>query len=1169
MTPQQDQAVREHGRNLVVVAGAGSGKTRVLVERYLALLDRNPGWPLNALVAITFTRKAAQEMRDRVRQALEQRLRSAPDSAARAVWAARLASMDSARIDTIHGLCASLLRANAAEAGLDPDFAVLDEVEAGIVLDSALDAALQVALHDPAGGTARLFAEYDARALRAALANFVAADLPPLPADLVGVWQSAWEADAAAALDALCADPAFAQAANWQPSGGWPHKPDKLLDVWDEARRLCALVQTGDTLARAAALAALKAAVRLNVGSKSAWGGEDALAEAKAVLKALRDLAEQTASAIGEPPTVLDDQAAALLPAWYGLIERAQAAYRAAKRRLRALDFDDLERLTAGLLASHPDVAARYRAAEFRHLLVDEFQDTNAAQWAIISALADPDMPGRLFLVGDQKQSIYAFRGADVSVFQAARARLGPQAEIALARSFRTHQPLITAFNALFSRILTRDPASPVSDYQTDLGAPMDAARAEPPGPGPFVELLLVDKSASGDPANADDARRWEAYEIAQRIHALVQAGTPVYDRRSGQARPLDYGDVALLFQSLSKVTVYEEVFRAQGLPFLTVSGRGYYGRQEVWDLLNLLRALYNPADDLALACTLRAPLFGLSDDALLALRLLPGADGQPLPLWDALQRADVVPPDERELVAFAADCLRDLRALAGRVTISELLRAVLDRTGFLAALTGLPDGARRRANVEKLLAKAESSGRITLGAFSQYIADLSAREVREGEALLETQGAVALMTVHTSKGLEFPLVVLADATWERKNTETPLLIADHTGALACRVYDWDKNELADTCAYRRAARLRALREEAERRRLLYVAATRAQDYLLISGQVSQNQKDGAWRAGGWLSWLLDALDAWDDLNHADSGGVVLARAWGECRLRVATAPPSGEVLTGGADSRCAWDDPTVRASEPLPGPSAPPPLLAPVPDRRAARARHLAVTHLMDLGGVDYDEACRRRFRRSVLHDAPDHIQPAARRRGDSRLVGEIVHEALRWWGPVRADLDKLLHNLAWERGAVDEAERGQVVAQAARLLNRLQRSEVFAWLEDAQRVYAELPFIYSQGDRILHGVVDLLLQRADGTWVIVDYKTGYVSGLPLREHARRYHLQVGAYAEALTTHLVLAGLMRPGAAPEVYIYYLRHAEKIAVAPDEWRAALAALEQQIDKVLT
>src|SRR5690606_35474578 len=169
------------------------------------------------------------------------------------------------------------------------------------------------------------------------------------------------------------------------------------------------------------------------------------------------------------------------------------------------------------------------------------------------------------------------------------------------------------------------------------------------------------------------------------------------------------------------------------------------------------------PADNLALASVLRSPLFGLSDDALLALRLVEDADENRVPLWDALTQPLGVPSHELELVAFARDCLYDLAALAGRVTISELLREALDRTGYLATLTGLPDGARRRGNVEKLLAKAENSGKITLGAFEQYLSDLSAREVREGEAQMEPGNQVTLMTVHASKGLEFPVVVLVD----------------------------------------------------------------------------------------------------------------------------------------------------------------------------------------------------------------------------------------------------------------------------------------------------------------------------------------------------------------------------------------------------------------------
>ena len=329
--------------------------------------------------------------------------------------------------------------------------------------------------------------------------------------------------------------------------------------------------------------------------------------------------------------------------------------------------------------------------------------------------------------------------------------------------------------NAIFDRILTRDPHSPVYEHEVDLGAPMDAQRQEPPSPDPALELLLVDTSdVDPDRRGAEHYRRWEAHALAQRLREMVESEMLVYDKSDGVTRPVRYDDVALLFQSMSHITLYEAVFKAQGLPFVTVAGRGYYSRQEVWDLLNLLKALYNPADNLSLASVLRSPLFGLSDDALLALRLVRGDDAKRLLLWDALNQPQVVPDDEVDLVIFARDCLYGLATLAGRVTISEVLREALNRTGYLATLTGLPDGARRRGNVEKLLAKAENSGKITLGAFEQYLSDLSAREVREGEAVMDVTGAVTLMTVHASKGLEYPVgrtggcVVAAGQCWQQ-----------------------------------------------------------------------------------------------------------------------------------------------------------------------------------------------------------------------------------------------------------------------------------------------------------------------------------------------------------------------------------------------------------------
>ncbi len=585
--------------------------------------------------------------------------------------------------------------------------------------------------------------------------------------------------------------------------------------------------------------------------------------------------------------------------------------------------------------------------------------------------------------------------------------------EIALSRSFRSHQPLIDCFNALFARVLARDPNSPVAAYQTDLDTLLDAERIDPPGDSPAVELLLVNKGAeSVQPEhNSEDYRRWEAYEIARRIQAMIDSGTPVYDGTGG-TRPLRYEDVALLFQSTSNIVLYESVFKALGLPYVTIAGRGYYRREEVWDLLNLLKALYNPADNLSLASTLRSPLFSLSDDALLALRLLRDDEGHRLPLWEALRYADVVPPDEQALVAFAHGCLHELAALAGRVGIAELLREAIYQTGYLATLSGLPNGARRRGNVEKLIALAESSGKITLGAFEEYLSDLSAREVREGEAPMDVSGAMTLMSVHASKGLEYPLVVLVDTSWRRNFRGGGMVMQDAQYGLCCKVYDADEAAYKPGFSYAQAEHLAQLRDDAERRRLLYVAATRAKDYLLISGQINQ-KRDGTWSANGWLGLIVEALDLQSDLP--ESGVSDIERAWGTLRVQMAVEipPPEATMLHE------VW--PSWEASPGL-GEQAPP-LLEPVQVDRTAAARHLSATQIADLGASRIERFYGERFRRQVLHDAPGQIGSVEARPGQARLIGDMVHEALRWWQPGEdtAALLELVESAAWERGMVD----------------------------------------------------------------------------------------------------------------------------------------------------
>lgn len=1168
LTGHQRDAVEIHDQNLVVVAGAGSGKTRVLVERYVRLLEVNRDWSLTSLVAITFTRKAAGEMRDRVRQRLEEKLHTATDGIG-SRWAELLANMDSARITTIHSLCADILRANAAVAALDPGFDVLDETQAIVLLENVLDEALE-SLAQSKHESVVLFEHYDGYVIRDALRGVISADFRPLPDGLMAIWQEEWQEHSAIQLEAMLSDGAFADALTVAMRLSWP-RGDKLSEVWDVCQQPLAVLRGGAGVdGRLNALADLISAINLRGGTAANWGDKAYVEEARDVLRTVREVGKEWLSLIGAPPDEHDALAAQLLPHWEALIHFVREVYSRAKASQNALDFDDLERLTHDLLNTSPhkeQVRARY-AGEFRHFLVDEFQDTNHRQWEIIQALASPQHGGRLFVVGDPKQSIYGFRGADVSVFNAVRRQLtdphmpSPGREIPLAESFRTHRPLVEAFNALFGRILTQDPNSPVKGYEIAYERPMEARR-QPPGTDPALRLLLL--GAYADKLSAEDARRWEAYELAQYVRQTVEAGTlPVYDREAKIVRPIAYRDFALLFRAMTQVNLYEDAFKAAGVPYITIAGRGYYSRQEVWDLLNLLAALHNPLDNLALASIMRSPLFNLSDDALLALRLLVDGAGERLPLWYAMQQAagsaGVVPVDEQPLLQFAVTILQDLLGLARRVTISELLREALDMTGYLAVLSGLPDGDRRRGNVEKLVEKAQTSGYVTLSSFTQYLRDMSEREVREGEALLDAGDAVTLMTVHVSKGLEFPHVILVDTSSIASRPDTLPVMVDPQYGLVCRVVDHGEGGLVSTFAYRSAKRLAQLRETAERRRLLYVAATRAQDYLLVSGNISGKNTEK-----GWLGWLLEALDL--ELSGLDGENRLEHQyAWGQLLLMLPSQAPPMQFITDAP----AIDDTDVDTLEkPIM-----PPLLGKVRVDRRQFARHLTATQIADLGSPEpYHQ---RRFQQRVLRDpAGDLTLPPATdqvERPTGKQLGEIVHEALRWWGVAELDPDHpdflvAVENYAWEQGVSNEDARRNAVRISQTWLRRIQESDVFGWMQHAVKTFRELPFVYRNDQRIIHGVIDTLFQREDGTWVIVDYKTsfvaGYAAGLDdlLARHAERYHLQVGVYAAAVRE--LLRGTM-----PETYIHYIRYQRTVQVHPAQWQSALDQLENQIGKLI-
>lgn len=1121
LTPSQARAVQARGMNVAVVAGAGAGKTRVLVERYLELLTRE--LPLRKIVAITFTEKAASEMRDRVRGEIEKR---AAQGDAPAFWHEHRRDMDDARISTIHSLCARLLRANPVEARLDPRFDVLTEQDAVLWQEEALDAVLKD-LAERGGAELALFDEYRIVQVRDTLTQLLAqgavvdnafARLPDNVAALLDLWRTRLAQAQPRALEKLNASGDWRAAADWIQNNAAKDAQDKLETVRTDA---VAALRVLDTNSYARAIEAIRSLcqIDLRVGGKKAW---DDVALAKAQLKILRERAREFCDHFDLELGETDERAARDVLLWRALWQRTRASYAARKARERVLDFNDLEEKTLELLHYEP-VRQRYQT-EFAAVLVDEFQDTNAAQREIVYALASPSQPDRLFVVGDGKQSIYGFRGADVAVFETTQtdmtAQWGSDARVVLQESFRTHTRLLGAFNFLFQSIFAVDGEREL--YQV-LFEPLQAVRPSS-AREPQLEIIEVPKQIErdGEPVRlaAQESREWQARELAARLSELVAQQFPVWDNLKREYRPVRWGDVALLFRYSNLFPIFEDAFKAAQLPYLTLAGKGYYDRPEVRDLLNYLRALENPLDDLALAVILHSPLFALSSETLYRLRR---GEKTSRHFRDALREIPPdVPPDERARVEFARVILEQGWARVGRTPILDLLHQVLEETGYLATLSALSDGDRRRGNVEKLLALARRTRAARVGDFNKYIRDLTTQEVREGEALLEADNSVRLMTIHAAKGLEFPIVVLPDASGSTR-AEHDLLLVERDAGAALRVYDAEHKPVK-TVAYQLIRNAQTEREMAEEKRLLYVALTRAQEYVIVTGAADAPDHS-------YLGQIKNALGE----ERVFEWGQVSVR---EPQLRFDELPAP---LTGA--ERANADDEIALTEIPA--------FARPLPVPRLNDITVFSATGLEALASRPDD------FVRRVLEGAPDRVPFVTQQTKTAYvphyIVGDMTHRALRQWRFPHntSELEKVLAEYARTLGLAEDAVIHAAVLQARNLLTRFTKSELFRAMDAARVRRHEVPFVCEWQGRTVHGSMDALVQTADGTWFIADFKTDDVRDGDLRAHViKHYAVQLGLYQYAASQAL--------NESIPVRVHYVRRGETHEFRADDLRDALA-----------
>ncbi|MBX3249580.1 MAG: UvrD-helicase domain-containing protein [Myxococcales bacterium] len=822
----------------VVEAAAGTGKTTALVGRMLAAIAA--GTLLERMVALTFTDKAAGELKLRLRERLERAHGAAVDSTQRARFEAALAALELAHVGTIHGFCADLLRARPVEAKVDPSFEVIATDEAEALVARAFDEWFAEILAKPPLGVRRVLQqrrwasswgneEGPRDLLRRAASDLIERRDFPAP------WTTPERPRRERALECVDALVAFGESALAAPERdrekSWSVK--HALDVYAQRRELAFLadaVRAGDD---EDALDALEAKLR-SLQTAREWGyavwGWKGEAEAKAEFEAKRDVAAAALEALRE------DGDEALAASLQLELQPVVGRYEQLKRRTGALDFIDLLLGARDLVRDHPDVRAELQGA-FDRIFVDELQDTDPVQCELLMLLASRDAsvsdwrtvalePGKLFAVGDPKQAIYRFRRADLGVYEDVRERVcAAGGEVLhLSKSFRARPSIQRFVDAAFAPTFGEGKKGVQAAY-----VPLGPARAEATG-RPTVIALPVPAPYGRAKEPADYAVQ-ESYPEA--VGAFVgwllrESGWEIPDPTSGVSRPLRSNDIGLLFGRMSGgpkdfAEPYTRALETRGVPYVLQGGRSFYAREEVLALRQALAAIEHPDDKLAVYATLRGPFFGFADVDLFELRARS-------PLHPFARLPDDAAPPAKEIV----DALLLLRALhTERNTrpFADTLARFLEGTRAAAGLAFWPSPRQALASVERVLDRArrfDVRGATSFRAFVDWIEREAERGGAEDVHVEDDAEGVRLMTVHKAKGLELPVIILCEPTQKRSSDRPSRYVDAKKGLWAfplCSAIPYELRVHAD--AVREA-------DTAERDRMAYVAATRARELLVL-----------------------------------------------------------------------------------------------------------------------------------------------------------------------------------------------------------------------------------------------------------------------------------------------------------------------------------------------
>lgn len=1058
LTDRQRRAALDHSTSKCVTAGAGTGKTHVLVQKYIDLIESGES-SVAGILALTFTEKAALHMRERVLDAVAEK--SGPE------WDTIRDDLFWANISTFHGFCARVLREFPLEAGVEPGFSVLDEREANRIRDAAADDLIhgepRAACQDALACTLRAVGAYELKRYlirlyekRAAAEEFFST-LKRDEETVIAAWQAILRRRKEEIVHDLLPAVHPSIEVLFDVAARYPGEADPAMVYLRTVEPY--LPQLASNQSKEAVFQALTALAGINedrrftarMGRKQNWDGQD-LDVVREAYKTLRDLTRSDAEILN---LAIDHDAPftrTTLDFLHNLGETFSVFSEmidAAKARRGALDFSDLILYTHRLFRDRDDIVDAHLRRRFEFILVDEFQDTDPAQTAIIAAILGGlgDEGRGLFVVGDPKQSIYLFRDADVTQFRLMRdviiERLGGE-EVSLDVNFRSTPEVVGLVNHVFSILMAESNRPWEFAYES-----LQANRTDDPG---SAEILLCPKMDS-----LGAGRRVAAEAVARRIQRMVVSGEKeIY--QDGDRRPAVYGDIAILLERRTNLIYYEWALRRYGIPYQVYAGLGFYQQQEIYDVYNILRILVNEHDDVALYGALRSPYFGVSDARLFAV-----ASSGPhyITLLERLRRFAAEEPGSD--VAAAVELIGSWQEVARRLKPVELINRIIIESGVYAVYGGLPEGEQIIANIEKAIGifrDLQEGG----GDLDEIVRELEAcieGEEREGEAQpdLASSNAVAVMTVHASKGLEFPVVVVPDLSEQPLSNTSSIIIEDGL-RLGVKIADPESDhERKNTPILTVLKDELQEKDEAERKRLFYVALTRARDHLILCGVVPDSVPESVDACKTRADWLTYCLGLSVDVCDADEVEIFPPGEDRSIRIGVCTSPK------------------IIPAEVKVAAPS------------RLTIPKNLQKVQidLQPLREMEGGEAEERIYR---LNELERHLldRYGVDRYDDAEIRGQIIREVFRGRDPATVI----------RRYRVDDARLNQ---ECDRAYEEFQGSYL---VQGADRDYCDVSFHAKIGGALFAGTIDRLLRQSDGTWVLVDYKLGREDGMSMFRSAQ-----------------------------------------------------------------